>query len=113
MIYLASVYSLNADADLMQKRFEFVRDFVAANIHDEPLFSPILYTHDLAKIHRLPKKYDFWQARDRHFIECCSEVWVLTMPGWKDSIGVTDEINYALEIGKQVKLIPVSEIYSE
>ena len=108
MIYLCSVYSYKADASLMQKRFEYVEEFVAENF-DWPLFSPIVYTHSVGVKYGLPKTYDFWKKRDRHFIELASEVWVLKMPSWEFSEGVTDEIEYAKSIGKHVHFIDVAD----
>ena len=40
----------------------------------------------------------------------CDVLAVLTLPGWRESIGVTYEINLALELGKTVKYIKLNEL---
>lgn len=112
MIYLASVYSYKADQELMQKRFEFVEKFVADNIKHH-LISPIVYGHAMNVKFNMPPTYDFWLERDRELLDKCDEVWVLGMPHWRQSAGVTDEIDYALKTGKKIKLISTEGIYSE
>lgn len=110
MIYLASVYSLNADKELMQKRFEYVEKYVATS--EEHLYSPIVYSHAFGLKYELPKEYKFWKQRDRNSLQRCDALYVLMMPGWEDSIGVTDEIAYAKSINKPIKMI-VCEDYHE
>lgn len=109
MIYVASVYSYQADKRIMQERFEVVESFVAA-YNEFPLLSPIVYTHELAKRYDLPKEYSYWQERDRHFIALSSEVWVLKMEHWEKSVGVTDEIKYAESLGIPVKYFEVEDV---
>ena len=46
--------------------------------------------------------YQFWQKRDRWFIRKCDGIVVLTLDGWVESEGVTDEIKYARSRGLDV-----------
>jgi len=49
--------------------------------------------------------WSFWREYDRAFLEMCSEVWVLTLDGWRESHGVQAEIELARELGKPVVLV--------
>jgi hypothetical protein len=51
------------------------------------VFSPIVHSHPLVR-HGLPTHWRFWEAFDRKHIERCDEVAVLTIDGWKTSMGV-------------------------
>ena len=119
MIYLASVYSIHAktnsraDKMLREQRYQFAMEKVA-NLTFEGLhvFSPIVYNHPVSTEYDFPKDYDWWKPIDRHFLDFCDEVWVLKMPHWKDSVGITDEIAYAKSQGKKVTYIACPE-YAE
>lgn len=110
MIYVASVYSLDAkgnsghDIALREKRYDYVVERVGKWMESGTigLFSPIAHCHVPANRGHLPKDYTFWQENDRHMIERCDEIWVLMMPGWERSVGVKDEIAYGSAINKKV-----------
>ncbi|AUR99139.1 protein of unknown function DUF1937 [Vibrio phage 1.262.O._10N.286.51.A9] len=103
MIYLASVYSIGTnrnsykDIDLREKRYEYtmkrLHEFFA--VKRLPVFSPIVHCHEMSKEYGLPKDYLFWQDFDRHMISVAKELWVLKMPHWELSRGITDEIRWA------------------
>jgi len=108
MIYLASVYSLNADEHLMQKRYEFVRGVIAEFLNNGvSVFSPIVHCHEVAKHHHLPKDWSFWKKVDLDYLSSCTDLFVLRMDGWKDSVGIRAEIDFARENGIPVTFIPV------
>lgn len=108
MIYLASPYTSalpnKEGIKIMQLRYEAVMDFVASNL-SEQFFSPILYTHEMAKKHELPKTFGYWKEVNHHYIDISTEVCILMIEGWSDSKGVRDEIEYAERTGKKVKYI--------
>jgi hypothetical protein len=113
MIYLCSVYSYNADEELMEKRAQYVAKRTAEFLKEgHCVFSPIAHSHQMAVDYNLPKSFEWWMGLDFQYINASDEVWVLAMPHWRNSRGVTAEIEYALESGKEVKLIPCSD-YSE
>ena len=107
LVYLATPYS-HPDAEVREHRFREVNR-VAGDMmrRGEHVFSPISHTHPIALAGDLPKGWDFWEQYDREMIAACSELWVLTMDGWKESRGVTAEINIAHEIGRPVKYVMV------
>lgn len=104
MIYLCTVYSSGANGDkkVLEERYLKAMDFVAHYKHRH-VYSPILHCHPMAMKYDFPKDYDFWRQKDEAFIRAADEVWVLMSYGWKESKGITEEIQYAKSIGKRVK----------
>jgi len=99
LIYLASPYS-DDDPAVREQRFQQVCEYAAECLRDGiHVFSPIAHAHS---IYGLPSDWQFWQDYDREWIQICSELWVLKLPGWKDSLGVMEEILFARKLGKQV-----------
>ena len=115
MIYLCSTYSINEYGlnkkeltKLMHRRWEYVRDVVAGLLEDGyPVFSPILHSHPAAVANDMPKDWKFWEELDYQYMDASSEVWVLKMPGWENSVGISSEIVYAIKNGIPVKYIDV------
>jgi hypothetical protein len=101
MIYLASPYTAN-----VQVNFESTEQFVAAALQNgHMIYSPIVHNHALALKYKLPKDYEFWQKHNRAMLAKASQLWVLTLDGYKTSRGVQAEIVFA----KQCE-IPVTEV---
>lgn len=100
MIYLASVYSLNADEALMEERYQYAlkraTEFTKEGL---PIFCPIIHSHPMSADESMPRTFDFWEKIDYKFLDCVKELWVLMMNGWEDSIGVQAEIAYARKLG--------------
>lgn len=106
LVYLASPYS-HADVVVRQGRFEAVCEVASIlMMGGTVVFSPIAHTHPIAKYGGLDAlDADFWLKFDQKFIDAAGVLWVLTLDGWKDSHGVTWEINYADNQGKPVGYI--------
>lgn len=116
MLYVASLYSLNAktsseeDVNCRKRRYEYtlkrVSDLLCAG---EMVFSPIAHCHELATRYELPKDFGFFKKLDHNFIDIMDGVLVLMMSddkgSWVNSEGMQDEIRYAQETGKPVKFI--------
>lgn len=107
MIYLASVYSLNHTSDSLEDmavretRYRYVckraGELMAKGEH---IYSPIAHNHVIALMTpNMPKTWDFWKRMDLHVLSRCNAVYVLNMPGVKESTGVQAEIEYALSVG--------------
>lgn len=108
MIYLASPYS-HPDTLVRQARFEAVCRQVAILIEAGIMvFSPIAHTHPIV-LYGLPKGWDFWEKYDREFIAMCSQLWILTIDGWRDSVGIDGEVNIASEMRKPILFIKYCE----
>ena len=106
MIYLCSVYSLNADKALMQRRYQYAAQRTAEFLKEgHTVFCPINHCHPIAEKFDMPREWEFWEQHDLNYIDACDEVWVLQMPGFQDSTGITAEVDYALSKDKPLKFI--------
>lgn len=110
MIYLASPYSSGADKELRLRRFEEALFCTAALIRKgHKVVSPVVHGHILANRCDLPAGFDFWREYDEAWINDCKCVMVLKAQGWKESVGVTGEIQYAKRMGYPVYYLnPIS-----
>lgn len=101
LIYLASPYT-HADPDVQEQRFNAACFETARMLREgRHVFSPIVHGHPLSR-HGLPGDYDFWGPYCRAFLERASELVILTLDGWRESVGVTDEVRIAAELGLPV-----------
>jgi hypothetical protein len=108
MIYLASPYTSDSPTT-MERRFRQAAAATAALINrGKIIYSPILHFHPLAELYDLPKNFDFWREVNLNMLSLASELWVLTIEGWRESHGVQAEIAFAHE-----RSIPVNYISSE
>lgn len=103
LTYLASPYS---DPNLLirQRRFEsmckVVADFVKQGFI---VYSPIVHFHPVALANLgLPTDHLFWQEHDQLMISLSRHLVVIKLPGWRTSVGVNAEIDYAKERGLTV-----------
>jgi hypothetical protein len=104
MIYLASPYSAPAQPGLEVWRFNETARFVAHHFRlGVPLFSPIVYCHAVARQNRLPGHADFWKFLNDEMLSRASEMWILMLPGWKESKGITYELEYAINAGIEIR----------
>jgi hypothetical protein len=114
LIYLASPYS-HPDPAIRQQRYEAVlkstADLISRGFH---VFSPITYIHSIVE-HLMATKdetrfTDYYLFKngedfDTDMIRHCEAFWILTINGWKESIGVKVET----ELAKKLKL-PISHV---
>ena len=103
LTYLASPYS-HPDADLRLQRFDAACSTAAALYQKgRTVYSPIVNGHPLVR-YGLPTHWGFWSKHDRIFLNACSELVVLSIPGWEESRGVQCEIEIARSLGKPVRI---------
>src|SRR5262245_50334070 len=101
MIYLASPYS-HPEADVRQARFDAACRAAAQLMRDgHVVYCPVAHGHPIAQ-HGLPTEWSYWEQTDRRFLAVCDEVVVVTLDGWRESVGVSAEIRIANELGKHV-----------
>jgi hypothetical protein len=94
------------DPAVREERFRRVCVEVAALMREGVhVFSPIAHSHPVAQVGELPTDFTFWQSYDEAMISRCSEVWVLTLPGWSESVGVREEIAIARRLGIPVRYV--------
>lgn len=107
MIYLASPYSANPEA-LHAQALAATAELIAIG---HVVFSPIVHCHPLTQqkiLPALPTDFAFWQNYCLGMLERARELWVLTLPGWRDSEGVRAEIVFARK-----RRIPVFQLTPE
>ena len=73
------------------------------------VFSPISHTHPIAMACALPQGWEYWSGFDRAYLEHCNKVFVLCIPGWEKSVGVTAEIGIANELGLPIEYIGAAQ----
>lgn len=90
-IYLASPYTANPE-----ENFLLAEKYAASQIIEgHPIFSPIVHCHEMAIKYNMPKDYGFWRTYALNMLQAAAALLVLMLPGWKESVGVTDEIAFA------------------
>lgn len=66
------------------------------------VYSPIVATHPVAVKHDLPLGSEYWMQFDELVLIKCDEIVVLMLDGWKESPGVTKEIQIMQDLDKDV-----------
>lgn len=103
LYYLVSPYS-SKKKTIIKQRYERVlyiaTKLIAQGYH---LIEPIAMCHEKSKRFELPTGYEFWKERDRLLISRCDGLIVCKMDGLEKSVGCTDEIAYARELGMEIK----------
>jgi Domain of unknown function (DUF1937) len=92
LIYLASPYS-HPDPYVMAERYNHVK--YATNYllkQKQWVYSPIVHNHHLDNA---GNSWAEWEDYDLTVLDRCDELWVLMLEGWKESIGVSAEIDFA------------------
>ena len=112
LYYLASPYS-HKNQFIQVYRYEAVI-YAAATLTKMgfALLEPIGMSHEQSTRYELPGGYEFWQTRDRTLIDHSDGVIVLRLPGWKNSVGVRDELEYCSSQGKPIYYIDLDDLLS-
>jgi len=100
MIYVASPYS-HIDPHVRQERYEAVAALCAHFFHQpghEPLFSPIVYGHNLALEYSMPTEAAAWLKFNLSMLRHSSAIWIMKLDGWNESKGVAKEIRAAQDL---------------
>ena len=106
-VYLASPYS-HEDHYVMEKRYQQVLKKTAELMNEgEHIYSPIVHCHEVARQYDLPRDFGFWQHYNRSMLLSAVEMYVLCIEGWKESVGVQEEIKFAESLGIIVHLLEV------
>lgn len=108
-IYLAGPFS-HPDHDVMEFRsIELARVAGLLISKGHLVYSPITHSKPIADLYpNFPKTFEFWRPLDESMImDWANAVWVLNIPGWETSIGVQHEVELAINIGLEVKLLTI------
>ena len=96
MIYIAGPY-WDPNPDVIEQRMKVVYAVIADLCEGghHPI-TPMLM-HAVVKEHNLPNDFEFWGALSLKLLGKCSSMYVLELPGWKNSKGLTAEIKFCKE----------------
>ena len=74
-----------------------ISDKVAAKLANEGriIFAPISSWHSISKKYKLPTNFEYWKGLDEEFLKNCKKLLIICLAGWKESVGVTAEIEIA------------------
>lgn len=94
MIYVATPYS-HRDEMVRGHRYNMaegaVQTLLEAGIH---AYSPIVASHPL-HLAGMGGTWEFWRDYDLNMLARCDELFVYTITGWSESVGVAAEIDFA------------------
>ncbi len=113
-IYLASPYSSPEQA-VRDYRHRLAWQFTSSHLkRGRAIFSPIVNGVALTENGSRIWGFVHWQDYDLSFLQhWATELWVLCIDGWKDSVGVRKEIRVAESLGLPVKYIGVLDERTE
>lgn len=113
MVYLASPYTAIGMRGYCKRKLEADRlvkvTRIASKLTEIHGFAFILpITQSAAMTHfnkNMSGAFEYWSEIDYTFIRKSDELWVVMLPGWQESEGVFQEINYATKLKKPIKYI--------
>ena len=110
MVYLAGPYSHRLNR-IRQRRYNQLTEVSARLLQNGVLnFSPITHSHNQQEfLEDFSTGFDDWRRNDLAYVSRCEAVWVLMIPGWEKSYGVTEEIKFAKKNDIPVAYIHVLE----
>jgi len=101
-IYLASPYS-HTDPGVMEWRYRMALRAAATLMkRGNAVYSPIAHSHEIGKYLKMqaggninPRNHKFWIDQCLVLLRSAGSVAVLKLPGWEESLGVAEEIEFA------------------
>lgn len=100
--YLASPYT-HTDPLVREWRFQKAAEAAARLMKaGEVVFSPIAHSHPIDLNFEEPEDGQFWKAQDEPFLNACSKLTVLMLPGWEQSKGLAHELEVAKSRGIEI-----------
>ena len=111
IVYLAVPYT-HKDPAVMQYRSDMVNKVAVELITKRNIivYSPITMAVPLRAAGDLPTTWEFWKHFDTAFLVRCNKLIVLMLDGWKESIGVQDEIKMSELLGHEIEYIKLEDI---
>lgn len=112
LVYLACPYS-DPQWAVRFERFQATNRAAAMLMvmRGEPVFSPISHSHPICEAvvddeTGESQSWGYWECFNRAVLAICHKLYVLPMPGWKESVGVQAEIVMAGQMGIPVEMLP-------
>lgn len=110
LIYIASPYT-NSDPRVVQENYLIVTKIAGDLVSKGAVaISPITYGHVIAEHTKMPTDWGFWMDFCLVLLAKCDEILVCnTMVGWKESKGVSAEIEFARKNGIKITYLKEEE----
>lgn len=106
--YLACPYT-DPDPEVRRQRYQCANSVAAKLIKQGiVLYSPITMTHPIDELlagEGATLGTEYWLEFDQAFMEACSTLVVLRLPGWEESAGVQREIAHFEGKGASIKYV--------
>jgi hypothetical protein len=107
MIYLAAPYSHSDPVTVEFRMKAFLKADAELTKQGKQTVSP-LYKHFMGiQDQQIGMDWRYWQNYSIELIRMCSELIVLTLPGWRTSAGVQAEIELAHQFGLPISYLDV------
>lgn len=112
MIYVACPYS---SPDLSTRNWRYQRAKAALfSLWDQqiPAVCPVVLGHEYEQRQRCGMKnlpHGFWMMISRQTLIGCTQLYLLTLPGWRESAGVREEVMLAHKLDRPVIGFPYFE----
>jgi hypothetical protein len=115
MIYLAAPYTpdkdcLHPEQVVANRMFIFCRIDAALCQQGLITVSP-LSKHFLKDHADIPLTWEFWKTYSEKLMEKCDSLYVIMLPGWKESVGVQAEIELAKKMSKEIKYLDYHDFF--
>ncbi len=112
LMYMASPYTpIGQEAEESinyRKDYRYtlaVRAAAELTTKDLIVFSPIAHSHPIARLGALPGNWEFWNYFDEKIISICDRFAILELYGWKESVGIRNEISIAIKNNLTIEFI--------
>lgn len=103
MIYLAAPYT-HPDPAIQQARFEAITAKAASLMRASLVFSPITYGHPFGQLGLMKTDHETWTDFNRYMLNACHSMYLLPLPGWRQSKGVAWELDYCKQFNIPVTM---------
>jgi hypothetical protein len=91
-IYLGQPYTHSDPAKRYERFYSAFKYTAAQLIAGEHIYSPIVHCHEMAIAFKMPKDFDFWEKYNYAMLTRASELRILKLSGWEESVGLKAEI---------------------
>lgn len=103
-IYLASPYT-HPDPAVRQQRYEAAVKAAGFALYEGfVVYSPVAHSHPIYQACDLPDTWDFWKHPSLTMLEKAAAMYILDIPGWKESTGIRAEVDRAIDLSIPVRL---------
>jgi len=74
---------------------------------------PVPHSHMIGEMLNNSLDHQFWLKQCFGLLERCDEIWIVTLNGWKESVGINLEIEYAKSLGIPIRTIDTDLVFTD